>query len=144
MLFRSADRDTPADPARGDREVTLRPLPGQPGLYRGEFIAPLAGAYRFAVDRDPETSLDFVVQSQPIELSQPALNEPLLKEMATSTGGAYLREEDLYRLPELAAHPAETVRSYSEVAVWSSPLVFLWLVLLAALEWAGRKKFHLK
>ena len=72
------------------------------------------------------------------------MNEPLLKEMAASSGGAFLREEDLYRLPGLVNKKVETVRSYSEVAVWSSPLVFLWFVLLTGLEWALRKKSHLK
>src|SRR5882672_3189624 len=31
-------------------EVMLRPIPGQPGMYRGELIAPAPGAYQFAVD----------------------------------------------------------------------------------------------
>ena len=139
-----AARDNPTEQNRGDREVRLRPVPNQPGLYRGEFVAPLAGAYRLSVDRDPETTLDFSVQSQPIELGQIAMNEPWLKEMAASSGGAFLREEDLYQLPGLVNKKVETVRSYSEVAVWSSPLVFLWFVLLTGLEWALRKKFHLK
>ena len=129
----------------GEREVMLRPLPGQPGMYRGEFVAPAeAGAYKFSVERDPETTLDFGVQKPKFELGQTAMNEPLLKEMAAVSGGAFLREEDLYRLPELVTKKVETVRSYIEVEVWSSPLVFTWFVLLTGLEWALRKKFQLK
>jgi len=128
----------------GEREVTLRPLPGQPGMYRGEFVAPVAGAYKFAVDRDAETELDFAVQQPKFELGQTAMNEPLLKEMAAVSGGAFLREEDLYRLPELVNKKVEMVRSYIEVEVWSSPLVFTLFVLVTGLEWALRKKFQLK
>ena len=141
VIGRYAARETAA--AAAD-EVILRPLPGQPGLYRGEFVAPQSGAYRFYVEPDPETGLDFSVQSQPLELSQPALNETLLKEMAECSGGAFLREEDLDRLPELVNKQVDTVRSYNEVAVWSSPLVFLWFALVTGLEWVLRKKWQLK
>jgi len=72
------------------------------------------------------------------------MNEPLLKEMAAVSGGAFLREEDLYRLPELVNKKVEMVRSYIEVEVWSSPLVFTLFVLVTGLEWALRKKFQLK
>ena len=130
--------------APGEQAVTLRPLPGQPGLYRGELIAPQPGAYRFSVESDPETELAFAVQPPQFELGQTALNEPLLREMAAASGGAFLREEDLYRLPELVDKKVMTVRSDQEIEVWSSPLVFLWCVLVTGLEWALRKKFQLK
>ena len=130
--------------ADGNPAVALRPLPGQPGMYRGEFVAPPVGAYAFSIEHDAETKLDFVVQQPQFELGQTAMNEPLLTEMAQVSGGAFLREEDLYRLPALVAQPVETVRSYSEVEVWSSPLVFAWLVLVTGLEWALRKKVQLK
>ena len=141
---RSAARDGKEAGNLGEREVPLRPLPGQPGMYRGEFVAPAAGAYKFVVDRDAETELDFAVQKPKFELGQTAMNEPLLKEMAAVSGGAFLREEDLYRLPELVNKKVETVRSYIEVEVWSSPLVFTLFVLVTGLEWAIRKKFQLK
>jgi hypothetical protein len=137
-------RDRGAAPAAGDREVTLRPLPNQPGMYRGEFIAPAAGAYQFSVERDAETQLDFVVREPKFELGQTAMNETLLKELAATSGGAVLRKEDLGRLPEMLGQQAETIRTYVEVELWSSPLVFTALVMLLAAEWILRKKFQLK
>ena len=128
----------------GTSEVTLRPLPGQPGMYRGEFVAPPAGAYKFFVERDAATELDFAVQQPKYEFGQTAMNEPLLKEMAAVSGGAFFREEDLYRLPGLINKKVETVRSYIEVEIWSSPLMFILFVLLTGGEWALRKKFQLK
>jgi len=139
-----APRDSKITGPTGSGEVTLRPLPGQPGMYRGEFVAPAAGAYKFFVDRDAETELDFAVQQPKFEFGQTALNEPLLKEMAAVSGGAFLREEDLYRLPGLINNKVEMVRSYTEVDIWSSPLVFTLVVLLTGAEWALRKKFQLK
>ena len=141
---RYAVRDTKATGTTGTGEVTLRPLPGQPGMYRGEFVAPAAGAYKFIVERDAETELDFAVQQPKFEFGQTALNEQLLKEMAAVSGGTYFREEDLYRLPGLINKKVETVRSYAEVEVWSSPLVFALFVLLTGVEWTLRKKFQLK
>jgi uncharacterized membrane protein len=126
------------------REVTLRPLPGQPGMYRGEFVAPGAGAYKFVVDRDAETQLDFMVQETRFEFGQTEMNAPLLQELAAVSGGAFLREEDLYRLPELVGQQVETVRTTIEVEVWSSPLVFTLLVLVVGLEWWLRKRWQLK
>jgi len=141
---RYAPRDSKTAGDIAASEVTLRPLPGQPGMYRGEFVAPAAGAYKFFVERDAETELDFAVQQPKFEFGQTAMNEPLLKEMAAVSGGAYFREEDLDRLPGLINKKIETVRSYAEVEIWSSPLVFALFVLLTGAEWALRKKFQLK
>ena len=141
---RYAPRDSKIASDISAGEVTLRPLPGQPGMYRGEFVASAGRAYKFFVERDAETELDFVVQQPKFEFGQTAMNEPLLKEMAVVSGGAYFREEDLDRLPGLINKKVETVRSYTEVEIWSSPLVFALFVLLTGVEWALRKKFQLK
>jgi len=139
-----ASRDIKSASNTGAGGVMLRPLPGQPGLYRGEFVAPAAGAYKFFVERDAETELDFAVQHPQFEFGQTAMNEAVLKEMAVVSGGAFFREEDSYRLPGLINKKFETVRSYTEVEIWSSPLVFTLFVLLTGAEWALRKKFQLK
>ena len=141
---RYAPRDSKTAGTTSFGEVMLRPLPGQPGVYRGEFVAPAAGAYKFFVDRDTESELDFAVQQPKFEFGQTAMNETLLKEMAAVSGGAFFREEDLDQLPGLITKKTETVRSYIEVNVWSSPLVFTLFVLLTGVEWALRKRFQLK
>ena len=60
-------------------EVTLRPIPEQPGLYRGDFIAPMPGSYQFFVEQDLDTPLDFNVTEPKFELGETAMNEGLLK-----------------------------------------------------------------
>jgi hypothetical protein len=125
-------------------EVTLRPVPEQPGLYRGEFIAPAAGAYSFWVESDSGTLLDFNVTEPKFELGETAMNEPLLREMAATTGGAFFREEDLHQLPATISAKTERVRSPLEVELWSSPLFFLLMLGVVTSEWVLRKLSHLK
>ena len=125
-------------------EVQLKPVPEQPGLYRGEFIASAAGFYRFNVEQDPETKLDFNVIEPRFELGETAMVEPLLRDLATATGGAFLREEDLHRLPSLIGQKVERVRSGLEVELWSSPLYFLLILLVVTAEWVLRKLSYLK
>jgi hypothetical protein len=125
-------------------EVQLRPVPEQPGLYQGEFVAGEPGPYRFWVEQDPSTTLEFSVSEPKFEFGQTALNEPLLRDLATLTGGAYFREEDLYRLPDTIQAQTERVRLAIEVPVWSSPLYFLLLVGLATAEWLLRRRSDLK
>ena len=44
-----------------ETEVTMRAVPEQPGLFRGEFIAAGPGAYQFLVEQDLDTVLEFSV-----------------------------------------------------------------------------------
>jgi hypothetical protein len=125
-------------------EVILRPVPEQPAMYRGEFIAPAAGAYTFFIESDPATLLDFSVTEPMFEFGETAMNELLLKDMAAATGGQFFREEDLIKLPEAISAKTERVRSPLEVELWASPLYFLLMLLVVTMEWVLRKWSHLK
>ena len=125
-------------------ELQLRPVPDQPGVYRGEFIAPAPGLYQLHVDQDPEMLLDFSVTEPRFELGETAMNEPLLREMAAVSGGAFFREEDLFKLPDTIMKKTDRVRSPLEVELWSSPLYFLLLIGVVTAEWILRKLSHLK
>ena len=113
-------------------------------MYRGEFIAPVAGAYNFWVESDPQTLLDFNVTEPKFEFGETAMNEPLLKDLASSTGGQYFREEDLHKLPNTISAKTERVRSPLEVELWASPLYFLLMLSVVTAEWVLRKLSHLK
>jgi hypothetical protein len=128
----------------GEREFPLRPVPDSPGMYRGEFIAPEAGIYQFRVERDPSVHLDFTVEEPRFEMGETAMNEPLLKQMAEATGGAFIREESLDKLPETIRRKSERVRSTMDVELWCSPLYFLLMLSIITIEWVLRKRFHLK
>lgn len=124
--------------------VVLRPLPGQPGVYRGEFTAAAPGVYDVLVEQDEKTRLEIPVTDARIETGQSAMNETLLREMATVSGGGFFREEDLHRLPDAMDLRTERVRSTFDVEVWSSPLYFALLMVVLSAEWVLRKLNQLK
>ena len=125
-------------------EVILRQIPEQPAMYRGEFIAPTAGAYSFWIESDPQTLLDFNVTEPRFEFGETAMNEALLKDLANVTGGQFFREEDLHKLPDAISAKTERVRSPMEVELWASPLYFILMLLVVSAEWVLRKLSHLK
>ena len=125
-------------------EVILRSAPDHPGLYRGEFLAPLAGQYQFFMEQDLNTPLDFLVTEPKFEFGETAMNEAMLRDLATTTRGAFFREEDLFKLPDTIAAKTERVKSPLEVELWSSPFYFILMLLVLAGEWVLRKMSHLK
>lgn len=137
-LYRLQDGSGPS------AEVLLRPVPEQPGLYEGQFVAGQPGPYQFWVESDPGTTLEFSVTDPRFEWGDTALNEPLLRQLASVTGGAYFREEDLHQLPDAIQARTERVRSTLEVPLWSSPLYFLVLLGVVTAEWLLRKRSDLK
>lgn len=125
-------------------EVILRAAPDHAGLYRGEFIAPLPGQYQFFMGQDLSTPLDFTVTEPKFEFGETAMNEAMLRDLATTTRGAFFREEDLFKLPDTIAAKTERVKSPLEVELWSSPLYFILMLLVLTGEWVLRKMSHLK
>jgi hypothetical protein len=133
----------PDDPRA--KEIVLRPLPDQPGMYRGEFLAPeKAAPYKLYVDLDKETLVDLPVSEPKMEPGENALNRTLLEDLAKSTGGRFLREEDLYSLPDTIKADAPVVKSNLEVEFWTSPLYYGLMLLVVGAEWVLRKMSSLK
>jgi hypothetical protein len=124
--------------------IPLRMMPDQPGMYRGEFIASAPGNCQFYVERDPATRRPFTVKEGTPELGQTAMNESLLREMASVSGGAFFREEDLSKLVDTISHKSEKIQTTSEVEIWSSPICFLLMLAAVSGEWILRKRSQLK
>jgi hypothetical protein len=127
-----------------NQDVTLRAVPDQPGMYRGDFTALAPGAHQFSVKGDPGTVLEFNVTEPKFETGETAMNEVLLKQMAEASGGAYFREETLWQLPRAISAKAERIQSTMDGELWSSPLFFVLLLLVASVEWWLRKRWQLK
>jgi hypothetical protein len=133
----------PDDPRA--RELTLRPVPDQPGMYRGEFNAPeKAAVYKVFADVDKTAQYDLPVTEPKIEPGENALNQELLESLAKSTGGKFVREEDLYALPDQIRAETPKVKTNLEVEFWTSPLYYALMVLVVAAEWIMRKMVQLK
>jgi len=131
------------DPVRR-REVSLRSVPGQRGIYRAEFSAGDPGNYRLALPGDQIATLDFTVRDDNREHARAAMNADLLRELARQTGGAFLTLAELEQLPAAVTNRSARLTSLREVDLWSSPLIFALLVLLITIEWIVRKVSELK
>src|SRR5258706_14066885 len=85
----------PDDPRA--REITLRPVPDQPGMYRAEFNAPEKPAlYKAFADVDKTALYDLPVTEPKIEPGENALNQDLLESLANSPVGQCVHARDLY------------------------------------------------
>jgi hypothetical protein len=123
---------------------TLSPVPGQAGLFTSDLVAPGAGRYEISLPRSANQKLKFDVKEPALEMGETAMNETLLKQIASISGGAFLREEDLCKLPGLLrAKPAE-VTTTIEADLWASPLLFVLMFCAACGEWLLRKQSQLK
>lgn len=134
------------DPANGasKQSVSLRALPDQPGMYRGDFVALTTGSYKFSVEGDDATFVGFSVIKPRFELGDTAMNEPLLKEMGRISGGGFFREEELGTLTGKLSQKDERIARVIDADIWSSWFYFLLVALVATAEWLVRKLYQLK
>ena len=125
--------------------LVLSAVADEPGVYRGQFVATAAGEYTFRLDRDAKAEASFAVAATSRELAETSMNEPLLRQMATASGGAFFREEDLFHLPDAVhARAADAAVSTVDVALWSTPAYFLLMVAVATAEWIVRRVMQLR
>lgn len=118
------------------------------GVFRGE-TDPLAepGQYDVSVkvtgftERQMRATTSFIVQPRTEgELAELRADEQLLREMATDSGGQYLREEDAGQLAERLAPLSQGRVVESETALWQSYWWFVPIMLLFTCEWLVRKR----
>lgn len=149
------------------QDALLRAVPGQPGMYRGDFVAITPGTYQFSVKSDPRTVVEFSASEPKFELGETAMNEPLLKQMAAASGGAFFREENLPKAADTinqtvaasggaeggknlsrnggaAGQKGNLIRSTVDAELWSSPFYFLLMLGVVTVEWLLRKRSDLK
>jgi hypothetical protein len=89
----------------------------------------------------PGLTVSFLVQKvETTELATLTCNEPLLREMAALSGGAYLREEEAGRLPRMLQTTSQGRVVESQTLLWQSGWWFGAIVLLFAAEWSLRKR----
>ncbi|MFO1001760.1 MAG: hypothetical protein U0936_15595 [Planctomycetaceae bacterium] len=127
--------------------VSLTPDPDVPGIYRGRVPALPEGEYEVSVraagysDAALKARSRFVVlPPESGEMTQTSANETLLKQIAAASGGGYLREEELFRLPELLSPLSSGRVVESDTQIWQSYWWFAAIVILLTVEWALRKR----
>ncbi|MDD5348565.1 MAG: hypothetical protein PHQ12_00005, partial [Chthoniobacteraceae bacterium] len=124
--------------------VTLSPVEGQKGEYRGEFTVNTPGEYRFATTLDPNAVLKFDVTEPNLEKLQTSLDEQALKSMAQAARSRLFREEDLDGIPNLVASKSVTLPIFKKIELYYSPWWLAALAAFASLEWILRRMTHLK
>ena len=67
-----------------------------------------------------------------------------LQEIASITGGQFLREENLHEFPSILNLEPTEIRLSRESELWNSPLYFILLLLPLTIEWFMRKFAELK
>lgn len=113
-------------------------------FYRTDFVATDPGTYAFHTTHDPEGVLRFEVIKPDLEGAQTALDDRLLKNMAATAGGRFLREEDLHKLPDWISATSLRVESYRTVALYHSAWILTALCALLFAEWTLRRLSRLK
>jgi hypothetical protein len=116
------------------------------GLYRATLQVLGGGEYQFRGVAEQngrkigEDSGRFTVEPFSLEFLNTRLNEPLLRQMAQATGGAYGTPDSLAsfvaRLPLNAISRRETF----DIALWGRTPVLLVLLLVLGVEWFVRKR----
>jgi uncharacterized membrane protein len=138
ILARLEPLDVKPGEARA-RSISLDPVAGQAGEYRALLAHDALGRFALKVDEPSPASIEFRVDLPPQhELEVAGMDEPLLREAAAASGGAFYREEDLHRLGANLAPKKAAVTSRQEVLLWNAPMLLLFVGLVLA-EWLLRK-----
>ncbi|MEM0982386.1 MAG: vWA domain-containing protein [Planctomycetota bacterium] len=121
---------------RGSAEYLATWFPQRPGSYALRADEPLLAGLGL--------ELIATVVAADDELRQPETDHALLAELAEQTGGAVILPTALDTLPDLLPNRSRTIIAAPEIAtLWDTPPFLIALVLLAGLEWIGRKIIRL-
>jgi hypothetical protein len=133
----------------GARIATMRLAPDENagGLFRGRTAELEPGSYEVGIEsaaipeRDARARTSFRVEPRKTgELTQLSLNEELLRQMATESGGQYLREENIGRLTDLLAPLSRGKVQETSTVLGQSYWWFIPIILLLTAEWILRKR----
>ena len=127
--------------------LSLTPDADVPGIYRGRVGALPEGEYEVSVRAAGYSEAALKARSRFVvlppesgEMTQTSANETLLKQIAAVSGGHYLREEELFRLPELLSPLSSGRVVESDTQIWQSYWWFAAIVILLTAEWVLRKR----
>jgi uncharacterized membrane protein len=120
------------------------------GRYAADMQFDRPGIYRVAVEARRASmtlgaSQRFVlVGGTDREMTDPRLNEDLLRRVARASGGQYVPAADASRLPDLLATVNAEPPPPRLEELWHNPFVFAALIALLAAEWVLRRRWGLR
>jgi MG2 domain len=125
-------------------EVELLAVPGQPGMFAGEWLASETGDYSVNVKgEEAEGRADFAVRMPQLEFDHPAMDRETLAVVAECSGGKFFRLEDLDKLAAAISTSRPLVTEEDESPLWDRWGMLILLVLVLGAEWLIRKRSDL-
>ena len=114
------------------------------GVYRARLVPGHAGLYEITVEARSGDTVTTSAVSLPVGVVIPdhyraELGESLLKRIAESTGGRYLRAADASSLADTLPVSRSGSSVQQRLALWDMPIVFLALLALVGFEWLYRR-----
>jgi len=133
---------------RNVQTVTLDAIGENTGRYAGAIGDLEEGEYTLqlvASDLAPvPTELTIqVIRSAEAEMVDLTGDEKFLKRLADASGGKLVPIEQLSELPELLQKSHDEKSRLSELSLWDSPYLFVFVLACLSIEWAMRKQFGL-
>jgi hypothetical protein len=139
-------------PGESTESINLTRIADQPGRYEGTWTPRKPGTYRAKIElagHDPGATLVTIATSLRVdlpgrEMSQVWMNRPLLRELASLSGGKYFDADQTDELAAAIPDRTETVASKSPPRpLWDTGGMLTVLVGLLCTEWLLRKSFRL-
>jgi hypothetical protein len=129
----------------------LTPMPGQPGIFRGELAAPDPGHYRITLKEEEEEGAykDYAVHVPQLELESPEMKKELLEHIAQASRSGPAARARMYLPDEAGAIPEELKAGQRrleyriEDPLWDAPVMLGLFVLFLGVEWLVRKRSDL-
>lgn len=122
----------------------LMPSPGAEHMYEARVPLSTAGLHKLWVDGHAlQASAIVEVQAPQLELSDPAANPALMKEIADNTGGRSGMAAEIDKVIEGIDLSPRSVREQRDYRLWDKPALVLIFVGLLAADWILRRLWQL-
>jgi uncharacterized membrane protein len=127
--------------------VELSPVPGEEGIYAGEWTAEKPGTYVTEIIAGEEQeevgrdTLTFRREDGVAENFHTGQNKELLQKLSEQTGGRYFTPEEASKLASDISYSEAGITSRETRDLWDMPIIFLLAVGIRAAEWVLRRRW---
>jgi hypothetical protein len=117
----------------------------RPGEFAATVTPDAVGAYTVRVPSGPASGAEvrFECERPDDETRRAAADHALLADLAKETGGAVITPDQLASLPDLLPKRSVVTEHATIEPLWDAPLSLILIILLATLEWLGRRWMRL-
>ncbi|MCX7826176.1 MAG: VWA domain-containing protein, partial [Verrucomicrobiae bacterium] len=123
-----------------ERLLRLEPVAGAAGEFEGSLLADQVGLYEVSATvpgtRDVATVQSVRVTLPRLEFADTRMNEPLLQQIAATTGGEFLTLDKLGELPVRIPKREQVLVNEQTADLWDTPLALCLFCGLLFAEWA--------